>query len=298
MRAFGPVATALSLFASTIASAEGIKDFFPEDYAQLSTEDRVLVDKLDLHQGQVTAADGMAQLTVPDNYYFLDSSDAQLVLEKFWGNPPDPTVAGMVFPRSGWAWTGAWGTVISYDPMGYVSDEDAGSTDFDALMDGMKKDLQESNAWRKENGYEAITLKGWAEPPHYDSTSKELYWAKALHFDGTDGDTLNYDIRELGRKGVLVVSFVASMDQLDEVKAAAPDIRKMIEFSDGNRYADFKPGIDTVAAVGIGGLIAGKVVAKTGLLLVLLAFLKKGFVLVLVPVMWVVNKLRGKSPSA
>jgi uncharacterized membrane-anchored protein len=162
----------------------------------------------------------------------------------------------------------------------------------------MKEDTQDNNTWRKENGYEDISLIGWAEPPHYDAATKELYWAKQLHFDGSPADTLNYDIRELGRKGVLIVSFIADMGQLGEVQAAAPDIRKMVDFTEGNRYADFKPGLDTVAAVGIGGLIAGKVVAKTGLLLLLLAFLKKGIILVIVPVMWVVNKLRGKGPEA
>ena len=43
------------------------------------------------------------------------------------------------------------------------------------------------------------------------------------------------------------------------------------------------PGTDTVAAVGIGGLIAAKVAANTGILVVLLAFPKKGFVLLLPP---------------
>jgi uncharacterized membrane-anchored protein len=27
-----------------------------------------------------------------------------------------------------------------------------------------------------------LTLMGWAEPPHYDSSSKKLYWAKELGF--------------------------------------------------------------------------------------------------------------------
>jgi hypothetical protein len=49
-----------------------------------------------------------------------------------------------------------------------------------------------------------------------------------------------------------------------------------------------------VAAVGIGGLIAGKVAAKAGLLVVLLAFLKKGLVLVLLPLAWVWSKVKSK----
>ena len=298
MRILGPAFAAVTLLASTIAEAEGIKDFFPDDYAQLNDEDRALVDQLELYQGKVKTADGMAELVVPEGYYFLDATDARLVLEKFWGNPPDETVTGMIFPRSGWAWTGAWGAPITYDPMGYVSDEDAGTYDYDALLAQMKQDTQDNNTWRRENGYDAITLVGWAEPPHYDAATKELYWAKQLHFDGSEGDTLNYDIRELGRKGVLIVSFIANIEQLDEVKAAAPEIRKMVDFTEGNRYADFQPGVDTVAAIGIGGLIAGKLAAKAGILVVLLAFLKKGFVLVLLPVMWLVNKLRGKKPEA
>ncbi|GHC47551.1 DUF2167 domain-containing protein [Neogemmobacter tilapiae] len=289
--------TCLSLTAQ-MASAEGIKDFFPDDYAMLTEEDRKLVDQLDLHQGKVTTGDGMAELVVPEEYYFLDATDAQLVLEQMWGNPPDPSVTGMIFPRDGWAWSGSWGVPISYDPMGYVSDEDADSYDYDEMLGAMKADTADSNEWRVQNGYERITLVGWAEPPHYDKATKELYWAKHLQFEGAESDTLNYDIRELGRKGVLIVSFIAGMEQLPEVKQAAPDVLKMVSFTEGNRYADFQPGVDTVAAVGIGGLIAGKVAAKTGLLLVLLAFLKKGAFLLIIPVMWLFNKLRGGGNQA
>lgn len=68
----------------------------------------------------------------------------------------------------------------------------------------------------------------------------------------------------------------------------------MVSFTEGNRYADYVPGVDTMAAVGIGGLIAGKVAAKAGLLIVLLAFLKKGFILLLLPLFWLKNKFFGK----
>ncbi|MBL4930129.1 DUF2167 domain-containing protein [Tabrizicola sp. KVB23] len=91
-----------------------------------------------------------------------------------------------------------------------------------------------------------------------------------------------------------MVNFIAAADQLPKVEAAAPAVLKMITFTDGNRYADYLPGTDTVAAVGIGGLIAGKVAAKAGLLVLLLAFLKKGAILVLLPLIWLKNKLFGK----
>jgi uncharacterized membrane-anchored protein len=39
------------------------------------------------------------------------------------------------------------------------------------------------------------------------------------------------------------------------------DINKVldiVEFTDGNKYADFNPSADKIAAVGIGGLVAGR----------------------------------------
>lgn len=79
------------------------------------------------------------------------------------------------------------------------------------------------------------------------------------------------------------------MDQLAEAEAAMPDVLSMVNFTDGNRYADFDPSIDKVAAVGIGGPIAGKVLAKTGFLAVALIFLKKFWFLALLPLIWLKN---------
>lgn len=69
---------------------------------------------------------------------------------------------------------------------------------------------------------------------------------------------------------------------------------KMVSFTEGNRYADFKPGIDKVAAVGIGGLIAGKVIAKTGLLVTLLLVFKKAWFLIFIPIVWLKNKFTSR----
>lgn len=44
---------------------------------------------------------------------------------------------------------------------------------------------------------------GWAEPPSYDAPAHKMYWAKDLLFSGNTEHTLNYNIRILGRRGVL-----------------------------------------------------------------------------------------------
>jgi uncharacterized membrane-anchored protein len=48
----------------------------------------------------------------------------------------------------------------------------------------------------------------------------------------------------------------------------------MVNFTEGNRYSDFDSSTDNVAAWTIGGLVAGKVLAKAGLFAVILKFLK------------------------
>ena len=297
---FGAVAVVLISLFPSLGAAEPFKTVFPDIYAQLSPEYLPGVDGLDLKTGTFTLDGGMAEVTIPDDYYFLDAADGRYVLEALWDNPEAPTTLGMIFPRKYSPFDlESWAITIDYDPMGYVSDEDAASYDYDELLQTMKDDTTEDNKWRVENGFEKIELLGWAAAPHYEAAERKLYWAKKLHFDGAPMDTLNYNIRVLGRKGVLLVNFIANADQLAEVEAALPATLKMVSFTQGNRYADYVPGVDTLAAVGIGGLIAGKVLAsKAGLLVLILAFAKKGFVLILLPLIWLKNKLFGKKPSA
>jgi len=84
------------------------------------------------------------------------------------------------------------------------------------------------------------------------------------------------------------------------VEAATPAILGLVEFNEGHRYSDFDPGLDKVAAVGIGGLIAGKVAAKIGLLKGIGLFLAKGWKVVVIAIAAVgalIAKLFGKSKA-
>lgn len=275
------------------AAAEPFKQAFPEVYAQVDDATRGMLDRIDIKSGTVTLGDGIASVTLPEGYYFLDPASSAVVLSDLWGNPPGGFVLGMIFPREASPLHDTWGVTIEFDPLGYVSDEDAEQIDYADLLETMKADTLAANPERQKAGYPQVTLAGWAEPPHYLAAERALYWAKDLVFEGEAEHTLNYNIRKLGRKGVLVVTFIAGMDQLGEVTRAAPELLTMVSFTEGNRYADFVPGTDTVAAVGLGGLIAGKVLAKAGLLVALLAFLKKGAFLIILPVVWLVRRVRG-----
>ena len=166
-----------------------------------------------------------------------------------------------------------------------MPDDEATTINYDNLLRDMQSGAEEENAWRRENNYPTVTLVGWAEAPHYDQATHKIYWARDLLFGGENVHSLNYDIRVLGREGHLVVSFVTTMDQLETIRAEAPAVMAMANFTPGNTYADYREGVDQRAAYGIGGLIAGGALAavaqKTGILAVILAFAKKFIVVII-----------------
>jgi len=246
-----------------------------EEQAQVA-ELQALLSSLDPQTGDVQLGDGLATLHVPEDFYFYDTQDAETVLVGLWGNPPGQDVLGMLFKST---YTpidsDAWAVTIDYVADGYVSDADAANIDYDAMLREMRKDLRAGNEDREAAGYGAIELIGWAEPPHYDAGSKKLYWAKELSFDGTDETTLNYEIRALGRRGILSMTFIAATSQLNEINAHRETVLAMADFNEGHRYFDFDPDVDAVAAYGIGALVAGKLAAKAGFFAFALVLLKK-----------------------
>ena len=198
---------------------------------------------LKYQHGTISLPGGRATLQVPESFRYLAPDDAQRVLVDAWGNPPDKDVLGMLFPTAaGPLDKDGWGIVITYADDGHVSDTDADAINFTELLKQMQDASVQANAERKKQGYEEVHLLGWAEPPHYDKQSKKLYWAQEARFGDSTHNTLNYNIRILGRKGVLVLNAVAGMDQLATVKAGMPTVVGFTNFADGNRYADFNEG--------------------------------------------------------
>lgn len=236
-------------------------------------------------------------LSVSDDYDFYSASESRTILEDLWGNPEDTNVLGMIFPAGLSPVDASWGAVLTYEDTGYVTDDDAASTDYAQLLKDMQSGTRESNAERVRQGFEEVQLVGWAVPPSYDAESHRLIWAKDLLFASSDGThTLNYDMRLLGRHGVLSVNMVAAMDALSDVRSAGPDVLALASFNPGATYADYVKG-DKTAGYGVAALIAGgagvAVLKKTGLLVILFAFLKKGFILIPVLLAGVWRVIRG-----
>jgi uncharacterized membrane-anchored protein len=260
-----------------------------QSQAQQEAERHKQLDALraSLHpqSGQVSVPGVKATLNLGREYYFLPAAEAKRVLTEGWGNPPDAVegVLGMIFPAGKQFDDETWGAVVEYEDNGHISDKDAASEDYDKVLADMKSGEAENNKELKEQGYPTSITVGWAQKPTYDSSRKVLIWARDIKFDGVDHDTLNYDVRTLGRTGVLSMNMVDSMDHLPQIRSAAAELGDRVQFNPGARYADFNSSTDKLADYGLAGLVAGGagllVAKKVGLLGVVLLFLKKAIVL-------------------
>jgi uncharacterized membrane-anchored protein len=218
---------------------------------------------------------GIGTLAVPTGFRFLDAKQAQFVLEDWWGNPQDSTVMGMIVPQNrGMMASNSWAFIITYEKLGYVDDDDAEDIDYEDLLEEMKTDSKSENEMREKGGYDRIELVGWADKPFYDADKKVLHWAKEYKFGSNEFNTLNYNVRILGRKGVLVLNAVSPIAQLTEVKANISPVLTSFTYAEGTKYEDFNPKLDEVAAWTIGGLVAGKILAKVGIFALLLKYIK------------------------
>ena len=110
---------------------------------------------------------------------------------------------------------------------------------------------------------------------------------------------------KLGKKGYIDSAYVSNVEDVADFAAEAKASREFAEyitFDEGLRHSDYKSG-DKVAAVGIGGLVAGtlgvKALAKAGAFAKLLPLLLKFGWILLIPLAFVGKLFGGKSqPSS
>lgn len=270
----------LLAFSADVAAAEAPAT--PSEQEQRLIQ---LRDSLKPIHGVVGLPQAKASLNLGDKYYFLSAADARRVLTEGWGNPPSASddVLGMIFPVGKTFLDETWGAVVRYDGTAYVSDKDAETADYGELMTNLKAGADEANAERQKAGYEPLHVIGWAQPPTYNRTRNDLIWAQELQFGAETDHTLNYDVRHLGRHGVLSMNMISTMSHLAEVRDAAVVVGAAAEFDAGQRYADHAKG-DKEAGYGLAGLVAAGVgvgvAKKAGLLGILALVLKKGAVLI------------------
>lgn len=224
--------------------------------------------------GVVPLPTAHCSLNVPEGFIFMDSYCTKHLLVDCWGNPDERlngVLGTMVKSDAGIFYNIETAYVVSYDNCGYVSDEDASSIDYDDLLKEMQEGLKEEN--KANPAGQKWELIGWGWQPTYDNQKKVLAWSKHYKIEG-EGEVLNYDVRVLGKAGFVVITAVASPEAKAQLMADNNAIINSVNYDSGYRYSDFNPETDHVAEWTIGGLIAGKVLAKAGFWAVLAKFSK------------------------
>jgi uncharacterized membrane-anchored protein len=293
----GLFALTLALSLPAALSAETMADMAPEFVESLDAGYQDLFGKLQVHRGVLAMPGGVYTLNLGENYYAMTGPDANWILETVWGNLPDLELGALIFQKGTTPLDEDWAVAVYNYADGHISDEEAGAMDFDGIIQSRKDSDADLNRQRREAGIGELTTIGLAGTPGYDRDLRALRFSVLLSTTGQMADILNANAWVLSRHGFALMNVLGTPDQAAAVDRAMPDLIKVVSFTDGNRYDDFVPGVDTVAEGGLSALLGGGM-AQAGLIVLVLAFLKKGGILLLaVPFIWLKNKLFGKKPT-
>ena len=235
-----------------------------------------------------------ASINVPDGYLFLGPEGAR-EFNRLTENP-DGDVDEYILAKADLSWV----AFFSFDPVGYVKDDE--KLEADDLLKSVSEGTEASNEERREHGWDPVHVTGWAFKPQYDTGIKSLEWAFRLKGEHSPGETINYNTRLLGRRGVMQVLLLTGPSEL---QASVADFKARLPgfaFKAGESYADFRAG-DHVAEYGLAALVTGgavAVAAKKGLFAAIGVFLLKAWKLVLIGIAAVgagVRKFFGKDKA-
>ena len=203
--------------------------------------------------------DNLAELDLPEEYVFLDRAGTLELLRATGNLTGESELAALAKKDSS-----GWFVIFEWDSSGWVDDADHDELDADALLESLMEGNKAAGEERERLGLPKLELVGWQEAPHYDANTKNLTWATRVR--SAEGESVNRMIKLLGRRGVMSATLVASPEELP---AATSDVDRVLagyRFRPGSTYAEYIPGTDTAAGYGLGALVVGGVLAKSGVL--------------------------------
>ncbi len=210
---------------------------------------------------KVDVGGSIAEVQLPASLAFAGAEDSRRLLEAM-GNPTDGSEMGLIVPK---AEGQDWFIIFEWRPVGYVKDDEKDKIDADALLASIKEGTEQSNAERKKRGMPALHVVGWSEAPRFDDRTKNLTWA-ILGRNEQGHESVNYNVRVLGREGVMSITLVDEPQNLAKAKPAVDEVIAAFTYKQGKRYAEWVPG-DKVAEYGLTALVAagaGAAAAKLG----------------------------------
>ncbi len=207
--------------------------------------------------------DGLAEIEIPEGYMALGRSETQRLME-YLENPVNGTEVGTIAPADDDA---SWFIVFEWDEIGYVPDDDHEAIDAEALLASIREGTEAANEERAKRGWGTMEIVGWQEEPHYDDETQNLTWAVLGRSGGHDN--VNRIMKLLGRRGVMTATLVSDTRILPVASVETDQLLAHFRFKPGNTYAEYIPGTDKLAEIGLAALIVGGGAAalmQTGLL--------------------------------
>lgn len=216
-----------------------------------------------------------AELDLPAGIIFGDAKVAKDILERS-GNLTNGREVGILLNAQS-------STIFEFDPVGYVKDDDKEALDADKMLASLRENQEAANEELKSRGLDELELTGWQVKPHYDQATHNLEWAPLVRNKKNGHQTVNYNVRVLGRRGVMEVTLLVSPEKFDAELPAFRESLKGFTYTKGEDYMSWMKG-DKVAEYGLAALVTGgavAVAAKSGLLGKLLKPLIAGVVALL-----------------
>jgi len=207
--------------------------------------------------------DGLAEIEIPDGYMALGREETQRLME-YLENPVNGTEVGTIAPAEDDA---NWFVVFEWDTIGYVADDDHEDIDAAALLASIREGTEAANEERAKRGWGTMEIVGWQEEPHYDEETQNLTWAVLGRSGGYDN--VNRIMKILGRRGVMTATLVSDTHILPVASVETDQMLVNFRFRPGNTYAEYIPGKDKLAEIGLAALIvggAGAALVQSGLL--------------------------------
>jgi len=240
---------ALALLVVVPAFADGLGDAGPDVAAPpVRTQANAQGQAPQGRTGIIPLGDGTVSLNVPNGYRYYSPEEAYAYLQRANAPTPNGSVLGLVArAQDNIRDPNTWATVISYDAIGYVQPQTAaGLTDANFEADVRTARQTQNRAFE-----------GFIAQPAFDANAPSLIWAERAAAPGSQAKDLRYEQKMLGREGVAALTSIGSADQLPEIQTAAADLRGMLSFGEGHRFADFQPASDRVSTYSVPGLVTG-----------------------------------------
>ena len=199
-------------------------------------------------------------LDMPSDLGYLPDEQTDILLHQVLRYPGKIASLGSIIPTTvGIGSPAFWATLITYREDGHISDDGAQALlDPTAVLDRLEAENGARNANLEKHGFSVLgtEIVGWVKPPHYDSATHVLTWA--LEFAPHDGKEhqFSFNVRILGRIGVISMTLSGKLEQLPMLEKATEEIARIVRLNPPNRYED-SSWMDKSADYTVADIVAG-----------------------------------------